>query len=1526
MFATALHCKFRKRDSFVTLLTIVFPLKVLHMVKARAGVSKTETEKLAVFSLEEVYANAALFCLEKFVFSLDVLDVDLRSTLIDALSISPLRQDVSAYFCSLGYREARKLRLILEGAKVGTLQEGRLHTGQVDDFDHSVAILGRFDREKEEENVAAKAVLEDDAVILLSLFVDNFCEYTARVALFMAEHTRHVTLDSRSIQSAICSLPLKKEHQRQCILQGTKYVTEFVAEGFSLATCEVDVSFVDLCLRRVWLDARNVYRQGRTASIYLAGVLDYLIGFFLVSSCDGCSVTSSRVFSLIRSQFSFLDLSKIQVRFAQRSFEFEEECIVKFSSLLDLSNRALFEEDRRLRSAFLSAPMMVPFEEASLMDPLSNNPFHEWSSGLHPLLLARHRADEFRLVESVDEFIQRIQSDTFGVLSDVLDVGIFLAGGSVLRWLLRDPVGFNGSDYDFFFWGKNERGATVSLNYGLRSIIEKAKARPDLTHHSIKETKYAISVTLVFGSKKKIVIQFITRLYRSPLEVLTGFDIDSCSVGFDGEKLLCTKRFMRSIAMRYNLVDITRRSLTYEYRLWKYSLRGFAVACPGLQSHFIDLAKEWSVEQAMETRGLGRLLSYHVGLLPTRRDVVSSDYWEEPITQSDVGGRYAILRPEEVIPLWVTKNPGSQLLFSGSFHPLPAALWDTDVYLPREKKTTEFSNRPLDLAVSELRSCHQILEREWNFIKSLMSEPSCIEARGRTVSSFSGLEQETVLEFISQLGVVEASFAPIRETMREQLMKLLSNQMQVVAAFMLACSSEIEVLTPLVASAASSSDDLQLVSSTQTIFEEFCESVAELNRIERSIKEKVEIVNQTWSFEGAISLESFVASARKEMEEIVENVHSAKEITCMMERCRNAILFQYAQRLQHVQAQQADVIQFFHKMDAKYQELKRALEAGKQVESVQARLASATKALDRSKRDVTQLEAKLKNAIEDLDDGIDGADDKVNKAQQKVIDARARVVQCRREYEAAVASLIEIRQAGYPELRCPAAEKNDRFPNVPTIAFSELDLDEKAKIGHGTFADVFRVELPVTGPCAFKRLRGNIAENALMKEAAAMWELRHSANVIRLLKVCTEPGQQGLLLELADGGSLGDLLHVRKERLTEAELLQILHDAASGLECVHQHNHVHLDVKADNVLLTKDRRAKLADFGASKQARTTYRDTKVALTFQWSAPEMLQAMPKISSACDIWSFGMLMFEVLTGDVPFANVEVHKLAKTIADGVLPKLPSTVNPSLAKVMQKCWQMDPAKRPTASELLAEIGSLLARPCTGPCLNSVVLTKGLLCNRASSFVCFSCVPEALESNLRLRSVRADGALQIGNSIFEFHAFRSVLDKDLLNAWLKGQQEAMEAEARQKLEAELEREKRKWEETSVSERVANSILWDVLPCRCPKCKERLYYSGGCFALTCDACKSPFCAFCERVFSNGSESHEHVPKCKSNTLGVPWYPNANEQQETFARVQRERQVRDVKKRLAMLDESTRDEVLERIKGELASLDIDLDEV
>lgn len=114
---------------------------------------------------------------------------------------------------------------------------------------------------------------------------------------------------------------------------------------------------------------------------------------------------------------------------------------------------------------------------------------------------------------------------------------------------------------------------------------------------------YAISFVSQYPFRN---IQIILRLYSSPTEILMGFDVDSCSCGFDGKDVYMTPRCHQAITRQMNTVDMSRRSPTYELRLAKYALRGFAVEVPSLQRERIDpmiFQKPWN-----ELRGLSKLL------------------------------------------------------------------------------------------------------------------------------------------------------------------------------------------------------------------------------------------------------------------------------------------------------------------------------------------------------------------------------------------------------------------------------------------------------------------------------------------------------------------------------------------------------------------------------------------------------------------------------------------------------------------------------------------------------------------------------------------------------------------------------------------------------------------------------------------------------------------------------------------------------------------------------------------------------
>lgn len=87
------------------------------------------------------------------------------------------------------------------------------------------------------------------------------------------------------------------------------------------------------------------------------------------------------------------------------------------------------------------------------------------------------------------------------------------------------------------------------------------------------------------------------RLYSSPLEILSGFDVDSCAVGYDGSKVWISQRTHLALVSQSNPVNLTRRSLTYEMRLAKYAQRGFEVPVPGLDRGRVDptlFERQWN--------------------------------------------------------------------------------------------------------------------------------------------------------------------------------------------------------------------------------------------------------------------------------------------------------------------------------------------------------------------------------------------------------------------------------------------------------------------------------------------------------------------------------------------------------------------------------------------------------------------------------------------------------------------------------------------------------------------------------------------------------------------------------------------------------------------------------------------------------------------------------------------------------------------------------------------------------------------
>ncbi|CAM9142851.1 unnamed protein product [Pylaiella littoralis] len=189
-----------------------------------------------------------------------------------------------------------------------------------------------------------------------------------------------------------------------------------------------------------------------------------------------------------------------------------------------------------------------------------------------------------RAVVSRDDFFQQFNVFTEGQLTFMDWNNVVAAGGSVLAATHPPPPGplrdfyhtlaYRMSDVDLFIYGVDESAATEKV----RQIYNAVK----LANPKIYAVRSLRTVTLVseFPYRK---IQIVLRLYKTLSEVLHGFDVDACSIGFDGHTVWATNRAARSICKRYNVVDISRRSPSYESRLFKYGKRGHALLVPSLK-------------------------------------------------------------------------------------------------------------------------------------------------------------------------------------------------------------------------------------------------------------------------------------------------------------------------------------------------------------------------------------------------------------------------------------------------------------------------------------------------------------------------------------------------------------------------------------------------------------------------------------------------------------------------------------------------------------------------------------------------------------------------------------------------------------------------------------------------------------------------------------------------------------------------------------------------------------------------------
>lgn len=256
------------------------------------------------------------------------------------------------------------------------------------------------------------------------------------------------------------------------------------------------------------------------------------------------------------------------------------------------------------------------------------------------------------------------------------------------------------------------------------------------------------------------------------------------------------------------------------------------------------------------------------------------------------------------------------------------------------------------------------------------------------------------------------------------------------------------------------------------------------------------------------------------------------------------------------------------------------------------------------------------------------------------------------------------------------------------------DFELQKKIGSGGFADVFiGYQRSTRRVVAIKKLHNDDFTEATFemfkREVEIFGSLNHFA-VLPFVGVCLQSPYY-IITEFMSGGCLFNRLHSKSDtKLDPTKRTIIALGCAYALEYIHKNNLLHRDIKSLNVLLDADDFPKLCDFGMSRTiAENKELMTGGVGTAQWMAPEILNSEP-YDEKSDVYSYGILLWELLTADIPFRGMkDVQVAMAVISNQTRPIIPQDCPPKLNKFIKMCWDQEAQRRPDFGSIARAIES---------------------------------------------------------------------------------------------------------------------------------------------------------------------------------------------------------------------------------------------
>uniref|UniRef100_A0A8C6PFU7 receptor protein-tyrosine kinase n=1 Tax=Nothobranchius furzeri TaxID=105023 RepID=A0A8C6PFU7_NOTFU len=259
-------------------------------------------------------------------------------------------------------------------------------------------------------------------------------------------------------------------------------------------------------------------------------------------------------------------------------------------------------------------------------------------------------------------------------------------------------------------------------------------------------------------------------------------------------------------------------------------------------------------------------------------------------------------------------------------------------------------------------------------------------------------------------------------------------------------------------------------------------------------------------------------------------------------------------------------------------------------------------------------------------------------------------------------------------------------------------------IGAGEFGEVCCGPLRLPGKreiqVAIKTLKAGYTEQQrrdFLWEASIMGQFNHP-NIIRLEGVVTKSKPVMIITEYMENGSLDTFLKKNDGQFTVIQLVGMLRGIASGMRYLSDMGYVHRDLAARNILVNSNLVCKVSDFGLSRvledDAEAAYTTRGGKIPIRWTAPEAI-AYRKFTSASDVWSYGIVMWEVMSyGERPYWEMSNQDVIKAVEENYRLPGPMDCPEALYHLMMDCWQRERTNRPKFDEIVCLLDKLIRNP----------------------------------------------------------------------------------------------------------------------------------------------------------------------------------------------------------------------------------------